>query len=743
MPQQGLGRHDDQRLAEGPVHLATQDVEIVGRGGAVGDLHIVLGALLQEALQPGGGMLRTLTFIAMGQQHGQAAHAQPFAFARGDELVDHHLGAVHEVPELGLPHHQGVGVGQGIAVFKAQHRLFRQGGIDHLERGLAGAQVVEGDVAGLGRLVDDAGMALAEGAAHRVLARQAHGKALVEQGGEGQAFGGGPVQTLSGLDRLAPPLEHALQRLVDVDGGRDLGQGAAEVAQPVHGHGGLAAALVALGQADALPLAVHPVGLLRLEGLAGLELGVEEGLEAGDLGVDAGLVDDAFLDQTPGVDLARRRLGLDLGVHQRLGEGRIVALIVAEAAVAEHVHHHVLGEFLTELRGHLGGEDHGFGIVPVDVQDRGLDHQGDVGRIGRGPAVARGGGEADLVVDHEMDRAAGAVALQPHQGEAFGHHALAGEGGVAVDQQRQDLGPVQRPLRLGDAGMGLTDVEGLFGARLAQHHRIDDLEVGGVGGQRQVDPVGVEDPVRAGAHVIFDVARALDVAGHGRAALELVEDGAIGLAHHRRQDVQATAVGHAQNDLVDAQGAAALDDLLQRRDHGLATVEAEAFGAGEAPVQEALEGLGLDQLVQDGQLALAGEAGDRQRFDAFDPLLQPGLLLRLGDVHELHAQRPAIGAGQDFHDLTDGAGLQTQDAAEEDRTIQIAGAEAVEFGGQFGVLGRRFQPQRIQLGPEVAAHAIAADQHQGADGILGGGADDIGRGGGDRRGRGGRSGRGG
>ena len=119
-------------------------------------------------------------------------------------------------------------------------------------------------------------------------------------------------------------------------------------------------------------------------------------------------------------------------VHQRLGERRLVALVVAEAAVAEHVDDDRLLEFLPELGRDLGGEHHRFRIVAVDVEDRRLDHLGDVGRIGRGAGVARIGGEADLVVDDEMDRAAGAVAAQARQAEAFGDDALAGEGGVAV-----------------------------------------------------------------------------------------------------------------------------------------------------------------------------------------------------------------------------------------------------------------------------------------------------------------------
>ena len=61
---------------------------------------------------------------------------------------------------------------------------------------------------------------------------------------------------------------------------------------------------------------------------------------------------------------------------------------------------------------------------------------------------------------------------------------------------------------------------------------------------------------------------------------------------------------HADDDLLDAELAAALDDLLQRRDHGLGAVEAEALGAGVLHVGELLEALGLDQLVEDRALAL-------------------------------------------------------------------------------------------------------------------------------------------
>ena len=99
--------------------------------------------------------------------------------------------------------------------------------------------------------------------------------------------------------------------------------------------------------------------------------------------------------------------------------------------------------------------------------------------------------------------------------------------------------------------------------------------------------------------MVLDVARALDVLGIGRIALELGEDRREGLAHDVGQHVQAAAMGHADHDLLDAELAAALQDLLQGRDQGLAAVQAEALGAGIFLVEEPLEGLGGGQALED------------------------------------------------------------------------------------------------------------------------------------------------
>ena len=201
--QQRLRRHQDQRLADLALQLAAQDVEVVRRRRAVGDLHVVLGAHLQEALEPRRGMLRPLPLVAVRQQADEARHAQPLALARGDELVEHHLRAVGEVAELRLPQGQRVRLGQRIAVLEAEHRLLREHRVDDLEAGLLLAEMVERGVAVLVLLVDQHRMALRERAALDVLAGQPHRMAFEQQRAEGQRLGGRPVDALAGLDRLA------------------------------------------------------------------------------------------------------------------------------------------------------------------------------------------------------------------------------------------------------------------------------------------------------------------------------------------------------------------------------------------------------------------------------------------------------------------------------------------------------------------------------------------------------------
>jgi hypothetical protein len=107
-----------------------------------------------------------------------------------------------------------------------------------------------------------------------------------------------------------------------------------------------------------------------------------------------------------------------------------------------------------------------------------------------------------------------------------------------------------------------------------------------------------------------------------------------------------------------------------------------------------------------------------------DALLDPHPLVGIGDVHVLHADLAAVGPAQTIHDLTQGRRLaQAERAEDQDRPLPVAFAEAV--GRRIEIAMRRMlhQAERIEIGVEMAADAIGADQEPGPLGIPGGGAD--------------------
>ena len=101
-----------------------------------------------------------------------------------------------------------------------------------------------------------------------------------------------------------------------------------------------------------------------------------------------------------------------------------------------------------------------------------------------------------------------------------------------------------------------------------------------------------------------------------------------------------------------------------------------------------------------------------------DAPLQPGLLGRIGDVHVLHADTAAVGAPQQGEDLAQGRGFQAQHIVEEDRPVEVRLAEAVRRRLQLaGVAGGHRDAERIEIGLQMAAHAVGADHHDRAQGI--------------------------
>ena len=548
--------------------------------------------------------------------------------------------------------------------------------------------------------VEEHGVAVAEGAAAHVLPGDAHRGLVGEERRVGQHLAGAPVEGLAAHHRRVPGVED----------GEHLGVGGEALGQLEEARGELADALGAhrgghLGRgrveaaAVARPHAAHGVGHRREAALLHVVEGGGEGLAALDHDlVGAVLGDVAHLEEALHVHLAHRRLAVDGLVHERLGVARLVALVVAVAAVAVHVDDDVHAEALPPLGGEVGGLGHGLRVLPVDVEDGDLEHPRDVGGVAGGAAVLGVGGEADLVVDDDVDRAARGVAGQPGEVQRLGDDALAHEGGVAVDEQRQDP-----PARGGIVAHAV-----LLGAGAALDDGVDELEVAGVERHRQVHALARRGSAVARVpEVVLHVAAAEEALGVG--VLERGEDLAHALAHEVGHDVEAPAVGHAEDDLLGAVLGRLLDDEVAEGDEALRALEREALGPrAVAAVDELLEDLGVAQLGEDAELLLLGEGQPVPR--GLHALLEPVALLGILDGGVLDADGAAVRLLQGAEDLAQGG--HRGHAGEVDGgegLVEVLREEVevaeVELGR--GVLGRS---QGVDVGEEVPADPVSVEE---------------------------------
>ena len=371
--------------------------------------------------------------------------------------------------------------------------------------------------------------------------------------------------------------------------------------------------------------------------------------------------DHAFLHQLPGIEHPRGRPGSDHRVHHRLRGRRLVGLVVAEAPVADEVDHHVLVELLAVFDREARGEHHRLRVVAVHVQDRRLDHLRDVAAVERGARVARVvRGESDLVVDDHVHGAAGIEGARLRQLQRLLDHALAGESRVAVDQHGHHLVTRGVPAAL------------LAGAHRALDHRVHHLEVRGVERERHVHVAARGAHVAREALVVLHVAGALELL-QVVVALELREQLRRGLAEHVDQHVQAAAVRHADDDVLEPVRAAGLDEVLEQRDQAVAALEREALLRRVARGEVALEPLGHGEVPEDVLLLLGREV--LLRAPDLEAVLQPETLGLVRDVRELGADRAAVDVLQLLDDLA-------QLEARLDRAVAAAGEE---FGVEVGL----------------------------------------------------------
>jgi hypothetical protein len=189
---------------------------------------------------------------------------------------------------------------------------------------------------------------------------------------------------------------------------------------------------------------------------------------------------------------------------------------------------------------------------------------------------------------------------------------------------------------------------------------------------------------------------------------EFVEEELVVLAQNVGEDVEATAMGHAHDDLLDAVARAILDDLVEERDDGLAALEREALLADVAGVEEFLEELALEQVGQHALFLGVGKAVLAQ--DArLEAIAQPAADGEILDVHVLDAGAAAVGFLHQRDDVAEGLdrGLAADDEFELEVEIGVGELHVVEreLGG-----GALAEIERVELGDAVAEAAVGADK---------------------------------
>ena len=469
-----------------------------------------------------------------------------------------------------------------------------------------------------------------------------------------------------------------------------------------------------LGHGRARLAAHRPVELVLARVGRTAHRALQLGVGLADLGV--GLVrhrrrlvrrDHALARQGLGVQLAHRRVLLDPLVHLGLGVGGLVGLVVTEAAVADQVDQGVAAERLAEGVREPHRRDAGLHVVGVHVDDRDVEALGEVRRIAGGAALVGIGGEAELVVGDHVHRAARGVAAQRLEVQRLGHDALAGEGGVAVDQDGQHRVRVVHQLaRLATR---------LVGPRAALDHRVDELEMARVRRQRDRHAAPALRPVGArGAVVVLHVAGAAlgrgGVGGQGLLALELHQDRLVGAPHRVGQHVQPSAVGHAENHLARAALGGELDQLVEHRHERVESLDRELLLAQERLVEVRLERLDLGQAPQQHALLLGLEG--LAVGAGLDRLAQPDALLVIGDVLDLVRDRPGVRPAQAGQRV--GEGLARAGHAQHrgrDAPHQVLGE--VDRGRVERRIADRLGAERVEARGQVAVHAVGLDDARG------------------------------
>ena len=132
-------------------------------------------------------------------------------------------------------------------------------------------------------------------------------------------------------------------------------------------------------------------------------------------------------------------MALDYLVHFRLGDRRLVCLVVPASAIAHEIYHHVLLKLIAKIDGQLRYKYNGLWIISVYMENRRLHHFGNIRTVLCGTRICGlAGSETNLIIENNMQRAARSVSTGLRHLKRLHDNALSRKRGVPMNNYWHD-----------------------------------------------------------------------------------------------------------------------------------------------------------------------------------------------------------------------------------------------------------------------------------------------------------------
>src|ERR1043165_4314412 len=180
------------------------------------------------------------------------------------------------------------------------------------------------------------------------------------------------------------------------------------------------------------------------------------------------------------------------------------------------------------------------------------------------------------------------------------------------------------------------------------------------------------------------------------------------MADHVCQNVQPAPMRHPHRNLLDAQIAGAINQLVEDCDDSFASFDREALLPQKFGIEKPLKLLRGNEPPENTLLNLRVDRIGMHELAAY-LLAQPKLLFLALNMTILSADLATVGALQNIEDLSQGRSFRPTEAARDEYSIEIPNRQPVGFDVEFGMIKQRHRMQRIDIGSQMAAHAIRVD----------------------------------